>query len=224
MGSRDTRGRTIATAQATLIAVLTLIVTSDSGGPLSESEGRRPRARAISPAASGSTISTVPWSLPAAQSDTERRGREQTANRANVTIQARCVEFPSEKFGLAPESTEEALPIRIEIRTKMMIRIQRRRPLARKNRTVVTSAVTHDEIRGASLRRRRRTGWDGVVHPIPRRGIDMGNQPKNKMSRRNFLRNAAMGAATVGALAAAPSVLGLTENVGADTSVGDGGV
>ncbi len=52
----------------------------------------------------------------------------------------------------------------------------------------------------------------------------MGNQPKNKMSRRNFLRNAAMGAATVGALAAAPSVLGLTENVGADTSVGDGGV
>ncbi|TLZ97674.1 MAG: twin-arginine translocation signal domain-containing protein [Methanobacteriota archaeon] len=106
----------------------------------------------------------------------------------------------------------------------MMIRIQRRRPPARENRTVVTSAVTHDEIRGASLRRRRRAGWDGVVHPIPRRGIDMGNQPKNKMSRRNFLRNAAMGAATVGALAAAPSVLGLTENVGADTSFGDGGV
>src|SRR5437016_14157246 len=51
-----------------------------------------------------------------------------TANRANVTIQARCVEVPSEKFGLAPESTEEALPIRIELRTKMMIRIQRRRP------------------------------------------------------------------------------------------------
>ena len=38
MGSRDTRGRTIATAPATLIAVLTLIVTSDSGGPLSEPE------------------------------------------------------------------------------------------------------------------------------------------------------------------------------------------
>jgi len=28
------------------------------------------------------------------------------------------VEFPSEKFGLPPESTEEALPIRIEIRLK----------------------------------------------------------------------------------------------------------
>ena len=48
----------------------------------------------------------------------------------------------------------------------------------------------------------------------------MADKPKNKMSRRNFLRNAAMGAATVGALAAAPSVLGLTENVGADTSGG----
>src|SRR5438093_13573443 len=122
----------------------------------------------------------------------------QTANRSKVTIQSRCVQFPSEKFGLPPESTEEALPITIEIRQKMMIRIQRRRPPARENRTVVTSAVTHDEIRGASLRRRRRAGWDGVVHPIPRRGIDMGNQPKNKMPRRTFMRNAAMGAATDG--------------------------
>ena len=63
-----------------------------------------------------------------------------------------------------------------------------------------------------------------VVHLIPRKGIDMADEPKNKMSRRNFLRNAAMGAATVGALAAAPSVLGLTENVGADTSFGEAGV
>src|SRR2546421_10213985 len=62
-----------------------------------------------------------------------------------------------------------------------------------------------------------------VVHRILRRGIDMADEPKNKMSRRNFLRNAAMGAATVGALAAAPSVLGLTENVGADTSFGEEG-
>src|SRR5207247_4507713 len=47
------------------------------------------------------------------------RGVEsKTANRANVTTQARCVEFPSEKFGLPPESTEEALPITIEIRLK----------------------------------------------------------------------------------------------------------
>src|SRR2546430_3716728 len=63
-----------------------------------------------------------------------------------------------------------------------------------------------------------------VVHRILRRGIDMADEPKNKMSRRNFLRNAAMGAATVGALAATPSVLGLTENVGADTSFGEAGV
>src|SRR2546427_2281704 len=62
-----------------------------------------------------------------------------------------------------------------------------------------------------------------VVHRILQRGIDMADEPKNKMSRRNFLRNAAMGAATVGALAAAPSVLGLTENVGADTSFGEAG-
>src|SRR5437762_11593066 len=74
MGSRDTRGRAIATAPATLIAVLTLIVTAVSGGPLAGPEGRRPRARAISPAASGATIPTVPSSLPAERSDTERGG------------------------------------------------------------------------------------------------------------------------------------------------------
>src|SRR5438132_13060540 len=38
MGNRDTRGRATAAAPSTLIAVLTQIVTSDSGGPLSEPE------------------------------------------------------------------------------------------------------------------------------------------------------------------------------------------
>src|SRR5712691_981685 len=76
----------------------------------------------------------------------------------------------------------------------------------------------------ADRRSASREGPDGpVVHLIPRRGIDMADEPKNQMSRRKFLRNAAMGAATVGALAAAPSVLGLTENVGADTSFGEAG-
>ena len=41
----------------------------------------------------------------------------------------------------------------------------------------------------------------------------MADEKKNKISRRKFLRSAAVGAATVGALAAAPKVLSLTENV-----------
>ena len=46
----------------------------------------------------------------------------------------------------------------------------------------------------------------------------MAKDKKPNMSRRNFLRNAALGAATVGAVAAAPSILGIAENVGADTA------
>src|SRR5438876_12124003 len=75
---------------------------------------------------------------------------------------------------------------------------------------------------GAAPRRKDRV--DRVDPSRPPEGNYMVEEPKNKMSRRKFLRNAAMGAATVGALAAAPSVLGLTENVGADTSFGEGGV
>jgi len=53
----------------------------------------------------------------------------------------------------------------------------------------------------------------------------MIDEPKNKMSRRKFLHGAAMGAATVGALAAAPKldVLGLTENASAGTTPSDPG-
>jgi len=51
----------------------------------------------------------------------------------------------------------------------------------------------------------------------------MAREPKNKMSRRKFLQGAAMGAATVGALAAAPSVLGLAEDASAGTVASDPG-
>ncbi len=51
----------------------------------------------------------------------------------------------------------------------------------------------------------------------------MVDEPKNKMSRQKFLHGAAMGAATVGALAAAPSVLGLTENASAGAMPSDPG-
>ena len=53
MGNRDTRGRATAAAPSTLIAVLTQIVTSDSGGPLSEPEasehgaGQFPRSEQV---------------------------------------------------------------------------------------------------------------------------------------------------------------------------------
>ena len=52
----------------------------------------------------------------------------------------------------------------------------------------------------------------------------MADEKKSKMSRRNFLRNAAVGAATVGALAAAPNVLSLTENVQGDPAFGESGI
>ena len=51
----------------------------------------------------------------------------------------------------------------------------------------------------------------------------MAREPKNKMSRRKFLQGAAMGAATVGALAAAPSVLGLAEDASAGMVASDPG-
>src|SRR5437016_6345196 len=65
---------------------------------------------------------------------------------------------------------------------------------------------------GAAPRRTDRV--DRVDPSRPPEGNYMVDEPKNKMSRRKFLHGAAMGAATVGALAAAPKldVLGLTEN------------
>jgi len=51
----------------------------------------------------------------------------------------------------------------------------------------------------------------------------MADEHKNKMSRRKFLQGAAVGAATVGALAAAPGVLGLAEDASASTVTTDPG-
>src|SRR5205807_9086019 len=53
MGNRDTRGRATAAAPSTLIAVLTQIVTSDSGGPSWEPGGRRTRAGPFPPQRAG---------------------------------------------------------------------------------------------------------------------------------------------------------------------------
>jgi hypothetical protein len=56
------------------------------------------------------------------------------------------------------------------------------------------------------------------LRPALPRGISMAKEKKPNLSRRNFLRTAALGAATVGAVATAPSVLGIAENVGAVAS------
>ena len=74
---------------------------------------------------------------------------------------------------------------------------------------------------GAAPRRKDRV--DRVDPSRPPEGNYMVEEPKNKMSRRKFLHGAAMGAATVGALAAAPKldVLGLTENASAGTTPSD---
>jgi hypothetical protein len=51
----------------------------------------------------------------------------------------------------------------------------------------------------------------------------MADEKKGEMSRRSFLRNAAVGAAAVGAAMAAPNVVALTQNVGGAGSAGSGG-
>src|SRR3989442_7476742 len=52
-------------------------------------------------------------------------------------------------------------------------------------------------------------------------GNRMAHEKKSKMSRRSFLQKTAVGAAAVGAMAAAPSILKMTENVQAGTPSGD---
>src|SRR2546422_3673983 len=52
-------------------------------------------------------------------------------------------------------------------------------------------------------------------------GNRMADEKKSKMSRRSFLQKTAVGAAAVGAMAAAPSILKMTENVQAGTPSGD---
>ncbi len=50
----------------------------------------------------------------------------------------------------------------------------------------------------------------------------MADEKKSKMSRRSFLQKTAVGAAAVGAMAAAPTILKMTENVQASPPPGDG--
>src|SRR2546428_7381903 len=52
-------------------------------------------------------------------------------------------------------------------------------------------------------------------------GNRMADEKKSKMSRRSFLQKTAVGAAAVGAIAAAPTILKMTENVQAATPSGD---
>src|SRR3989442_7268476 len=52
-------------------------------------------------------------------------------------------------------------------------------------------------------------------------GNRMADEKKSKMSRRSFLQKTAVGAAAVGAMAAAPTILKMTENVQAATPSGD---
>src|SRR3989454_12509405 len=52
-------------------------------------------------------------------------------------------------------------------------------------------------------------------------GNRMADEKKSKMSRRSFLQKTAVGAAAVGAMGAAPTILKMTENVQAATPSGD---
>jgi len=49
----------------------------------------------------------------------------------------------------------------------------------------------------------------------------MADEKKSKISRRSFLQKTAVGAAAVGAMAAAPTILKMTENVQASPAPGD---
>src|SRR2546422_7832252 len=52
-------------------------------------------------------------------------------------------------------------------------------------------------------------------------GNRMADEKKSKMSRRSFLQKTAVGAAAVGAMAAAPTILKVTENVQGAVPPGD---
>src|SRR5256886_17603766 len=52
-------------------------------------------------------------------------------------------------------------------------------------------------------------------------GNRMADAKKSKMSRRSFLQKTAVGAAAVGAMTAAPTILKMTENVQASPPPGD---
>src|SRR6058998_3175663 len=70
-----------------------------------------------------------------------------------------------------------------------------------------------------------RSGRQGNVREFRSRmrteGNRMADEKKSKMSRRGFLQKTAVGAAAVGAMAAAPTILKMTENVQASPPPGD---
>src|SRR6266571_6016781 len=71
----------------------------------------------------------------------------------------------------------------------------------------------------------RRSGRPEKVREVLSRtrteGNRMADEKKSKMSRRSFLQKTAVGAAAVGAMAAAPTILKVTENVQAGPLPGD---
>src|SRR6266571_8380646 len=71
----------------------------------------------------------------------------------------------------------------------------------------------------------RRSGRPEMVREVLSRtrteGNRMADEKKSKMSRRSFLQKTAVGAAAVGAMAAAPTILKMTENVQASPPPGD---
>src|SRR5438445_10899806 len=71
----------------------------------------------------------------------------------------------------------------------------------------------------------RRSGRPEMVREVLSRtrteGNRMADEKKSKISRRSFLQKTAVGAAAVGAMAAAPTILKMTENVQASTPAGD---
>src|SRR5438876_12366946 len=70
-----------------------------------------------------------------------------------------------------------------------------------------------------------RSGRQGNVREFRSRmrteGNRMADAKKSKMSRRSFLQKTAVGAAAVGAMTAAPTILKMTENVQASPPPGD---
>src|SRR5881296_2907098 len=71
----------------------------------------------------------------------------------------------------------------------------------------------------------RRCGRPEMVREVSSRtqteGDRMADEKKSKMSRRSFLHKTAVGAAAVGAMAAAPTILKMTENVQASPPSSD---
>src|SRR2546427_11052779 len=71
----------------------------------------------------------------------------------------------------------------------------------------------------------RRCGRPEMVREVSSRtwkeGNRMADEEKSKMARRSFLQKTAVGAAAVGAMTAAPTILKMTENVQASPPPGD---